>query len=408
MGKKGEIRLLQTSNVLYLLAFAGYVLATLLYVVGVTGKKMQFRNGTVGQDVWTRYGYMAAVGGVIVHFLAIVFRGLYEGHIPVSNMFEYMSFWAFSIMLAFVVIHAFYRVALLGAFASPVGVVMLAYASVFPARSMPLIPALQSYWLNIHVTTAALGEGILTIGFAAALMYLLRVTDLQVRNASSRFLEFTLYLFFTLLSFVIIRLIFKLQNYSVQDQTTGAVYTLPPIVGPTGTPLGSLAHLFGIPLPLFNIPAWMQGADAAAKFNTFVWSFLGACILYVVLRLLARKPLAQVVGKWVTGLDPASLDELSYRAIAIGYPVFTLGALVFAMIWAQDAWGSYWSWDPKETWALITWLYYTVYLHLRLTKGWEGTRAAWMAVAGFVIILFLLVGVNFMIVGLHSYAGPTT
>jgi cytochrome c-type biogenesis protein CcsB len=394
--------------VLYIFAFAAYVVATIFYMIGVTGKKIKFKQDRAGSNVWTRIGYIAAVVGVSSHFSAILLRGIYEQHIPVSNMFEYMSFWAFCIMLSFVIINAFYKFTILGAFASPVGVVILGYASVFPTRSMPLIPALQSYWLNIHVSTAALGEGILTIGFAAGLMYLLRVTDLQKRNLQSRFIEFTIFLFVTLLSFVIVSLAFKLQHYSIQDENSGLVYTLPPIVGGAGTASGGLAHFLGIPLPLFTIPAWMHGADAATKCNTFVWSFIVACILYVVLRVILRKPIAQIAGTWVKELDPSSLDELSYRAIAIGYPVFTLGALVFAMLWAQEAWGSYWSWDPKETWALITWLYYTAYLHLRLTKGWEGTRAAWMAVVGFVVILFLLVGVNFLIVGLHSYAGPTT
>jgi cytochrome c-type biogenesis protein CcsB len=105
------------------------------------------------------------------------------------------------------------------------------------------------------------------------------------------------------------------------------------------------------------------------------------------------------------GIDPDDLDEISYRAIAIGFPVFTLGALIFAMIWAQIAWSRFWGWDPKEVWALITWLFYSAYLHLRLSRGWQGTRSAWLAVVGFIIVLFTLIGVNLVIAGLHSYAG---
>ncbi|MNG08262.1 Cytochrome c biogenesis protein CcsA [compost metagenome] len=105
------------------------------------------------------------------------------------------------------------------------------------------------------------------------------------------------------------------------------------------------------------------------------------------------------------GVNPSDLDEISYRAIAIGFPVFTLGALIFAMIWANEAWGRFWGWDPKEVWALITWLFYSVYLHFRLSRGWQGLRSAWLSVIGFVIVWFTLIGVNLIIAGLHSYAG---
>ena len=108
-------------------------------------------------------------------------------------------------------------------------------------------------------------------------------------------------------------------------------------------------------------------------------------------------------GPWAA--NPDLLDEGQYRGMAMGYPMFTLGGLVFAMIWAKEAWGRYWAWDPKETWALIAWLVYSAYLHFRITAGWEGRRSAWIAVIGFGVVLFTLVGVNLLIVGLHSYAG---
>ena len=95
---------------------------------------------------------------------------------------------------------------------------------------------------------------------------------------------------------------------------------------------------------------------------------------------------------------------MSYRAIAIGFPIFALGGLVFAMIWAQIAWTRFWGWDPKEVWALVTFLFYAVYLHLRLSNGWHGEKSAWLCVIGFAIIMFNLVFVNLVIAGLHSYA----
>jgi cytochrome c-type biogenesis protein CcsB len=98
------------------------------------------------------------------------------------------------------------------------------------------------------------------------------------------------------------------------------------------------------------------------------------------------------------------MDEIGYRSVLIGFPVFTLGGLIFAMIWAQIAWTRFWGWDPKEVWALITFLFYAAFLHLRLSKGWHGEKSAWLAVIGVAIILFNLVAVNLIIAGLHSYA----
>jgi len=97
------------------------------------------------------------------------------------------------------------------------------------------------------------------------------------------------------------------------------------------------------------------------------------------------------------------LDEFSYRMIAVGFPMLSLGIITGAA-WANSAWGTYWSWDPKETWSLIVWLIYAAYLHARITRGWQGRRAAWLSIAGFAATLFCYLGVNLLLSGLHSYA----
>jgi len=97
------------------------------------------------------------------------------------------------------------------------------------------------------------------------------------------------------------------------------------------------------------------------------------------------------------------LDELGYRAIAWGFPFLSIG-IVSGAVWANYAWGTYWSWDPKETWSLITWFIYAAYLHARITRGWKGRRAAYLAIAGFLAVIFLYWGVSFVLPGLHAYA----
>ena len=96
-------------------------------------------------------------------------------------------------------------------------------------------------------------------------------------------------------------------------------------------------------------------------------------------------------------------DRITYTSIAAGYPIFTAGAIIFGAIWAQQAWGRWWGWDPKETWALITWLVYTFYLHVRLISKKTGTFPSWISVAGFLCTIFTFFGVNYILSGLHSY-----
>jgi ABC-type transport system involved in cytochrome c biogenesis permease subunit len=108
----------------------------------------------------------------------------------------------------------------------------------------------------------------------------------------------------------------------------------------------------------------------------------------------------------VASKDPSRkevLDRITYTSIAIGYPIFTAGALIFGAVWAEKAWGRYWNWDPKETWALITWLVYTVYLHLRLIRGKKDPLTTWIAIVGFLCTVFTFFGVNYLLSGLHSY-----
>lgn len=398
--------MIEVSGNLLLMAFISYVLSTIAFVLAVTGKRWRDRSPEQHTNRWGWIGFTIAVIGVLFQTGFIITRWIAGGHFPTSNMFEFMAFLAYSIILAFIVIFLVYRITVIGAFVMPVGIIMLAYASVFPREIQPLIPALQSYWLKIHVTTAALGEGAFAVGFAAGLMYLVRTVDQDKSTASTKWLEATLCMILMLVGFIGTTTWFSSTGYQATFQvpvngvTSEVVYKMPPIAGPKDATLVTE----GVMKPWFETPSWMQGLNAARKLNTLIWSIISGLVLYAIIRLLARRRIAQLIRPIVRDIDPETIDEISYRAIAIGFPIFTLGALIFAMIWAAEAWGRFWGWDPKEVWALITWLFYAAYLHLRLSKGWLGEKSAWLAVLGFIVVMITLVFVNLVVVGLHSYA----
>lgn len=139
---------------------------------------------------------------------------------------------------------------------------------------------------------------------------------------------------------------------------------------------------------------------AVIAYGAYALSF-GLGIMYMIKSNMEQ---GKNTGILNVQLPPSNtLDEMSYRAIAFAFPFMSL-VIISGAIWAEYAWGRYWSWDPKETWSLITWLVYAAYMHARFTYGWKGKRAAWMAVIGFITVLFTYFGVNMLLSGLHSYA----
>ncbi|WP_424766109.1 cytochrome c biogenesis protein CcsA [Paenibacillus sp. sgz302251] len=416
--------LVDFSSDAFMVAFFLYCFAFMFYMIAMAGKKWSNRDPLLHEQRWGRIAFITSSLGLASHLTFFFTRWAGSGQIPTSNMYEFMTFLGMSIMIAFTIVYAIYRKTLLGMFSVPLAIIIIAYASVFPQEVQPLIPALNSVWLKVHVTTAALGEAFFAVGFAAGLMYLLRVVDFKGKTKEARrsqfWVEFSLYSIIVIVGFIVAVFAFRGLGYEahftqsmsnidsrgVESTTTETVdYTLPPIVKPYNSEVVSMDSFLGMNAPILEAPDWMNGVNAGRKLNTVIWSIIAGTLLYGLLRLLFRKPLGAVIHPVMEGIDPEDLDEISYRAIAIGFPIFTLGALIFAMIWAEIAWGRFWGWDPKEVWALITWLYYSAYLHFRLSRGWQGKKSAWLAVIGFVIVLFTLVGVNLVIAGLHSYSG---
>jgi ABC-type transport system involved in cytochrome c biogenesis permease subunit len=400
-------QLIHISSTLLLVAFFTYIVAGFIFAIAIVGKNWANRDPETHKKQWGSLGFLVSSLGFAFHFGFYITRWLGQGHAPVSNMFEFMTFLAMMTSLGFIVIYSIYKNYALGAFVLPIVVTLLGWASVFDRAPQPLIPALKSNWLAIHVSMAALAEGLFAVGFAAGLMYIIRTVNQKVSTLQTKALEFFLFTILALIGFIIITSTFKGMGYETtfayvneQNQLDEITYTLPALAGPYEGEQLSTERMS----PILSAPSWMKGVNAPRKFNTMLWSILSGAFLYLLLRLVLRKRIGAVMQPWLSDLKPAMLDEISYRAIAIAFPIFTLGALIFAMIWAEQAWGRFWGWDPKEVWALITFLFYSAYLHLRLSKGWQGDRSAWLAVGGFIVIMFNLVFVNLIIAGLHSYA----
>lgn len=392
--------LIEWSSSALFVAFVAYLVATIFFGGAV---KSATQEKTATNKRWGVYGFTITIIGFIANLTYFITRWIAAGHAPVSNLFEFTAAFGMMIVGAFILIYSMYRIAALGLFALPIAVIIIAYASMFPTDVSPLIPALQSYWLTIHVITAALGEAILAISAVAGLIWLLKNIDMTKKSKQRFWIEAVMYVLILVVGFIVSTTIFSVAyepvEYSYVD-VEGAEqtieYTKPALFGMNE----STVITEGAMQPLIEMPALVN----AKKLTTVVWSILIGSVLYLLLRLILRKRLAEVVQPFTKKTNSQLLDEIGYRSVLIGFPIFSLGALIFAMIWAHEAWGRFWGWDPKEVWALITFLFYAVYLHLRLTKGWQGEKSAWLALIGFIIIMFNLIAVNLIIAGLHSYA----
>jgi len=251
-----------------------------------------------GREFLGRLATFVAAGGLVAHTTAIILRWVESyrlgvGHAPLSNLYESLIFFAWTIVLLYLIVELRTKNRTIGAFITPIAFLAMAYASFSPninSQIQPLIPALQSNWLISHVITCFFGYAAFSLSFGLSIMYLIKRLDTQNRN------------------------------------------------------------------------------------NIF-------------LKLIPRTVV---------------LEDLNYQMVVTGFIMLTLG-IITGSVWAQSAWGSYWSWDPKETWSLITWFVYATVIHSRMVKGWRGKKIAILCFIGFSCVLFTYFGVNYL-AGLHSYA----
>lgn len=389
----------ELSSTLLEIAFILYLIAIFLFGGSIRDK----RSKSDKMSKWTILAVVTTIAGFATQLGYFITRWIASGHAPVSNLYEFATAFGMMMVIAFIILFFIYKVAILGLFTLPIVILIIAYASMFPSEISPLIPSLQTHWLYIHVTTAALGQAILSISAIAGIIHLVKVVDQTKSTKKTFWLECVMYILVVALGFIIITSTFKAMDYQADfnwidknEQEAVMTFTLPALVGPHEGELVTEGKFE----PLVELPAIIS----ARKLNTVIWSVVVGSLLYGILRLLFRKRISACIQPFTKNVNLDLVDEIGYRSVAIGFPVFTLGALIFAMIWAQIAWTRFWGWDPKEVWALITFLFYAAYLHLRLSKGWHGEKSAWLAVIGFAIIMFNLIFVNLVIAGLHSYA----
>lgn len=393
-------QLASISSTLLYTAFLLYLVATVFFAGSIKSKK---HTNQTGKNRWATIGITITLIGFAAQLGYFITRWIASGHAPVSNLFEFITFFSMMLVASFIIIYFIYKLHILGVFALPIALLIIAYSSMFPRDISPLIPALQSDWLAIHVSTVAAGEAILAISFVAGLIFLLKDIDLSKGGKQAFWLEAIMFSIILVVGFVVSATTFSIAGYeseftfvNADEEQTEVQYSMPALVTPNeGELLTEGAFSSGIEMhALVNAP----------RLNTVIWSVGVGALIYLLIRLISRRRVAALFQPLVRKANLDMLDEIGYRSVLIGFPVFTLGGLVFAMIWAQIAWTRFWGWDPKEVWALITWLFYAAFLHLRLSRGWEGNRSAWLAVIGFAIIMFNLVAVNLIIAGLHSYA----
>jgi cytochrome c-type biogenesis protein CcsB len=291
-------------------------------------------------------------------------RWLDAGYFPLSNLYESLFFLAWGITTMHIVVNRIGSKSandnakrLIGAFTSPVAMGITAFAAIALPDGMqvsePLVPALKSNWLMMHVSVMLLSYAALMTGSILAIAFLIVTRGQDVVLQGSSF----------------------------------------------GTNLRSLAD-----------PAPNNSNNSNSEtFAAFAVEGMGSVLNSVSLPSTSSATTATLIAE--TQTTPLSLrrltlgetlDNLSYRAIGLGFPLLTIG-IIAGGVWANEAWGSYWSWDPKETWSLITWLVFAAYLHTRITKGWQGRKPAILASLGLLVVWTCYLGVNLLGKGLHSY-----
>ncbi|NBW49966.1 MAG: c-type cytochrome biogenesis protein CcsB [Betaproteobacteria bacterium] len=321
-----------------------FFMATLFYWIGVFAKgRADGLELVASRLVWA--AVTMALIGTMVRWYESYLLGADIGHIPVSNLYEVFVMFCWMTAVFYLYFEAQYKTRALGAFvmlvvSAAVGFLLWYTVERQAQEIQPLVPALKSWWMKLHVPANFIGYGTFALAAMVAFAYLIK-----------------------------------------QQASETKWYRMAPL------------WLLGVVLCFEPIVFRKSSVTGLSDY----WAmYFGISALIVAGILLGRKAIAAKLP------DFEVLDDVMYKSIAVGFAFFTI-ATVLGALWAAEAWGGYWSWDPKETWALIVWLNYAAWLHMRLMKGLRGTVAAWWALAGLAVTTFAFIGVNMFLSGLHSY-----
>lgn len=398
-----ESQLVSISSTLLYAAFIIYLVALLPLAASIKSKSK--KPGKIS--------IVMIVAAFIMQLGYFILRWIAQGHAPVSNMYEFITMFAIMMIAGFLITYHYFKTQVFGLFAIPVSLLLIAYGSMFSREVEPLIPALQSNWLAIHVITVTLAYGILSMSAVAGLIYLLKAVPATEKSWRARFLESIMAGIVIVITFiattVLMQSVIGYQDDFLytdkQGQTQVAEYHLPSLVNFEGAvPVEHAGENNYEEADHFHSGINLPPLIDSQKLNTVLWSVLAGLIVYGIIRLIIRKRITALIKPLTDRADLKLMDEIGYRSVIIGFPIFALGGIFFAAIWAQIAWSRFWGWDPKETWAFITFMFYTIFLHLRLNRGYEGEKSAWLAIIGFLLIIFNLIAINLLVAGLHSYA----
>jgi cytochrome c-type biogenesis protein CcsB len=429
--KSGNV--LNEANLLY---------AALIFYAGAGALYLGF--GVTATESYIKFASLATWAGLIANTGAVAHRWYEAGHPPFASVYEMLLSFVWTLAALTLIAEKRYGVKVIGTVTMPVAILGVVLMQLLRSDVHPLVPALQSTWLHVHVTLAMLAYAACALSFALAMMFLI-----QDKMKTESFLAATSLFTLGIYAAILTRFerwgglnVVAWDADNKQEMFLSRGVRLFVTIPDLGWLMLLVCATVAAPLVLYLLARVKRNENFLATANRAVFvSILLQALALVFFLLRARDgmyPSLDADGLYPTALpaspfilsglaggifanllyllllwrredlerllpDAENLDRITYKTICIAFPLLTL-MIAAGAYWANRAWGSYWNWDPKETWAAITWLVYAGYLHMRITRGWRGRRAAYFAILGFAVVMFTFFGVTYLLPGLHAYA----